>query len=121
LLVCVSLWRVACDFVTSWLIQCDDLTMWRVDCDELTIRQLDRVTSWSCDQLTGSPFLHARILANAHTVGIVFSSGKGYHMLGATNCLHDRCLGNLSWTFGQRNGYSSVMTEPIKSFLEFRP
>ena len=38
LLLCVSLWRVACDWVcvTSWLIQCDELTVWRVG----------HVTSW---------------------------------------------------------------------------
>ena len=54
LLVCVRLWRVACDCVTSY-------TMWR----------LDRVTSWSCDELTGSHWIDVAS-RSCHTVYVAF-------------------------------------------------
>jgi len=51
LLVCVSLWRVACDCVTSWLIQFDELTVWRVGRVTSWLWRVDFLTSWPCDEL----------------------------------------------------------------------
>jgi len=42
-----------------------------LNCDELSVRQVDRVTSWSSDELTGSPLQgqynsHHKLLGNIH-------------------------------------------------------
>ena len=43
--------------MTNWLTQCDDMTAWWVGHVMRLLWRVDRVTSWSCDELTGSLLL----------------------------------------------------------------
>jgi len=91
-LLCALLWRVDCVMRRV----CDEFTVWRVD------RWLvDRVTTWPCDELTGSPSHYASMTPLSGNQDLTYTqSSTTVDIMGRVMSLsvHDS-FGTKWWTF----------------------